>query len=407
MKPRNAYEREVVAINNTLKEDIAERDLNWAIKKFDNKDWGKEYRYYYPFSLTMQRKGIKITRAYRLYKKKVLGARFMYFVVEVIREYADVNSGRKAYCYKTRNGLAGWDGFSFQSDIELHESPKCDCYWEIDIMLQDSIETNRRQAYGKRVACVDINPSELARVIRQSPVAETMYKDGSRVFGWLLWGTHIKEKCRAYVIAKRHGFDVESNLALWLDMVNAIVVCGKDYRNPVFVAPKDLMATHDRFVTMYHNYQQRKQREQQERERLRRYEAIQQEIERNKQYEEAYIKARKRFFDMLLQDKDMEIRALRSIEEFKEEGMAMHHCVYSCRYWDLSGTHKYSLILSVRIGGERAETVEVNLHNYTIAQAYGKYDKFTEHHDRIVNFIKANMGVIKQYNRTRAVRKAA
>ena len=45
------------------------------------------------------------------------------------------------------------------------------------------------------------------------------------------------------------------------------------------------------------------------------------------------------------------VKVLQSVDEFYEEGKAMHHCVYTNAYYN----DENSLILSARIDGERIE----------------------------------------------------
>ena len=101
---------------------------------------------------------------------------------------------------------------------------------------------------------------------------------------------------------------------------------------------------------------------------------------------------------MVLTDGLIECRVLRDVKAFEEEGTAMQHCVFKCRYFE----KPYSLILSARIGEQRIETIEVDLSRYTIKQCYGYRDQFTMHHQRIVDLVNAQMETIKAYNRNRA-----
>ena len=55
------------------------------------------------------------------------------------------------------------------------------------------------------------------------------------------------------------------------------------------------------------------------------------------------------------------------MDEFYEEGKAMHHCVYTNAYYN----DENSLILSARIDGERIETVEVDLQTLKVVQSRG------------------------------------
>jgi hypothetical protein len=224
-----------------------------------------------------------------------------------------------------------------------------------------------------------------------NPVAETMYKEHNPMFVYLMYRTHLKDVCRAYTLAKRHGFVFdEYSIPLWLDMVEAIIYCKRDFHNPVYIAPKDLLATHDRFIRMMN-------RKKNEASLEREYKKIEKERNERKSLDELYIKERKRFFDMVLKSGSLEIRVLQSVDEFLEEANHMQHCVYKCRYWDLK-QHPKSLIMSATIGGYKCETIEVNLDTYKIAQCYGKHDQFTNYHNRIVDFVNKHMETIKAYN---------
>ena len=97
---------------------------------------------------------------------------------------------------------------------------------------------------------------------------------------------------------------------------------------------------------------------------------------------------------MVLTDGLIECRVLRDVKAFEEEGIAMQHCVFKCKYYE----KPYSLILSARIGEQRIETIEVDLTKYTIKQCYGKHDQFTMYHQRIVDLVNAQMDTIKAYN---------
>jgi hypothetical protein len=188
-------------------------------------------------------------------------------------------------------------------------------------------------------------------------------------------------------------------------MVRSICYCKKDYHNPVFIAPKgDLMTMHDKFVDMEFS-KRRKEREKRERRRQelrlqREYAEIRKQLEEDKTINEKYIKRRKRFYDMVLTDGLIECRVLRDIKAFEEEGTAMQHCVFKCKYYD----KPYSLILSARIGNERIETIEVDLTTYTIRQCYGKRDQFTMYHDRIRDLVNNQMDIIREYNKKRSTK---
>lgn len=384
MKPRNKYEKRVAELNATLSEDIAESNVQWV--KEACKGWDMSHFCYFTVHSNMRE--FMVRRLYRVYKFTDKSTDHFFFV-EIMREFYD--GERKLYFGKQRTMGHYYDCFLYNSPMELRGLWFNACDYQLYDLFDLSMVSVSEDNSCSRVKCVCSDPKELGRIICNNPVAETMYKKHNPMFGHLMYRTYLKETCRAYTIAKRHGFEFnEETIPLWLDMVYAIIVCKKDWHNPVYIAPEDLRATHDRFIRMM-------VRKQEQNKVAREYAKIQKEIERKKTINEQYVKRRKRFYDMVLSDGLVECQVLRDVEAFREEGLAMDHCVFKCRYFE----KPYSLILSARINNKRVETVEVDLSNYTIKQCYGKHDLFTMHHKRIVDLVNSQMDVIKAYNRNR------
>ena len=160
---------------------------------------------------------------------------------------------------------------------------------------------------------------------------------------------------------------------------------GCDLSNPHFVCPDNLMHTHDWAL---HARQALEAKRKSKAEHEKEIQRIKCAMDKN----EKYIKARSCFFDMNISDNLISCHVLQSVDEFYEEGTAMHHCVYANKYYDKPN----SLILSARINDKRIETVEVDLKQMKVVQCYGACDKFTLYHDRIVNLVNNNMNTIKQ-----------
>ena len=402
MKPRNKYEKRVAELNATLSEDIAVRDIEWVKKQ--------EFGYYrehsndtsFYFTLVTRLAEFQVKRLYRGYKFHDKHYDH-YFFVEIMREFSD--GGRKTYFGKQRSMGCYYDCFIYSSDMELRDNYRNYAGNSIDYLFETTWGEHP-QSKGKRVPCECIDPKELGRIIKNNPVAENLYKSKDKLFGCLLWRPYAKQVCRAITLAKRHGFEFNDTTSpIWFDMVRSICYCKKDYHNPVFIAPKgDLMTMHDKFVNMEFS-KRRKEKEKRERRRQelrlqREYAEIRKQLEEDKTINEKYIKRRKRFYDMVLTDGLIECRVLRDIKAFEEEGTAMQHCVFKCRYYN----KPYSLILSARIGDARIETIEVDLTTYTIKQCYGKRDHFTMYHNRIKDLVNAQMDIIREYNKKRSTK---
>ena len=398
MKPRNKYERRVAELNATLSEDIAVSNVEWvkeACKKWD-------MRYYCYFTIHSNMCEFMVRRLYRVYKFHDKSTDHFFFV-EILREFSD--GERKTYFGKQRTMGCYYDCFIYSSDIELRGVYNNYCGYNISQLFELSLDSRSEDYSCGRIACDKVDPKQLGRVIRNNPVAENLYKSHDPLFGYLLWNSYPKEICRAITIAKRHGFVFnERTTSIWFDMVRALIYLKKDWHNPFFVAPADLMDTHDKYVKMM--YRKKRQAEEEQRRRKeelriqREVEALKAELEKNEKANEAYIKRRKRFYDMVLTDGLIQCTVLRDVKAFEEEGEAMKHCVFRCKYYE----KPYSLILSARINDKRIETIEVDLSSFTIKQCYGKHDQFTMYHDRIKELVNSQMDTIKSYNRRRTNR---
>ena len=165
---------------------------------------------------------------------------------------------------------------------------------------------------------------------------------------------------------------------MWCDMIDLLQHFGKDTNNPKYVCPSDLKAEHDKLV--------RKRTRQREKEQLeeRRKEA--------KRHEDEYRRLKGKFFGIIITDGTLNIRVLESVAEFAEEGTAMHHCVWSNKYF----LKENSLILSATIDGVRIETIEVSLKTFKVVQSRGVCNSNTEYHDRIVALVDSNMNLIRK-----------
>lgn len=97
-----------------------------------------------------------------------------------------------------------------------------------------------------------------------------------------------------------------------------------------------------------------RQRVREERDRTRRriireQEAERRKLERMQENERIYAEMKGRYLDLVFSDGVLRIQVLQSVQEFYEEGKAMHHCVFTNDYFKKED----SLVFSARIGDER------------------------------------------------------
>ena len=168
---------------------------------------------------------------------------------------------------------------------------------------------------------------------------------------------------------------------MWFDYLNLLERYHKDLRNAYYVCPKNLKKAHDLYVA-------KKRRDE---EKARREREIQHLLEL-KDAAQKYIEEKSKFFDLKLSDGIIVVVPLKNIEEFKQEGDIMHHCVFANEYFK----KKDALILSARIGKKHIETIEINLTTLSIVQSRGACNQNTEYHDRIIGLVKKNINLIRQ-----------
>ena len=98
-----------------------------------------------------------------------------------------------------------------------------------------------------------------------------------------------------------------------------------------------------------------------------------------------------RFFGIDLTDGKIHVRVLESIEQFRQEGEAMHHCVFTNEYYRRDD----SLILSATMDGKRLETVEVSLSRLKVAQSRGVCNEDSPYHKQIIKLVQHNIHLIE------------
>ena len=100
---------------------------------------------------------------------------------------------------------------------------------------------------------------------------------------------------------------------------------------------------------------------------------------------------KRQFLNLVLTDGLIIVKVLQSVDEFYEEGKAMHHCVFTNEYYRRDD----SLILSASIDGQRLETVEVSLSRLEVAQSRGVCNKDSPYHKQIIKLVQHNMHLIE------------
>ena len=181
----------------------------------------------------------------------------------------------------------------------------------------------------------------------------------------------------AVKIAIRNEYKI-TDCSMWCDYIDLLSYFDKDINNPHYACPVDLKSSHDILV--------RKKNDHLEKERL---EEQRRKIEES---EKEFKQSKSKFFGIEFTDGEIKIRTLDSVNEFWQEGTALHHCVFSNAYYQKED----SLILSATVNGVRIETVEVSLTSFNVIQSRGLCNGNTEYHDRIVKLVNENRNLIRR-----------
>ena len=248
----------------------------------------------------------------------------------------------------------------------------------------------------------DINPRELLNGLIHNPRVETLFKAGQyNLLSYLLDNNiDIEKRWPYYKICMRNHYIIK-DAQMWHDHVCLLEdehekMVDRDPHalcNAKYLCPADLMAAHQVYIDRQNV---RLERQRVERKRLDGM-SVEDLI---KEFDKKYLKDKQAFLDLEFSTPDgLKAKVLPDVNAFLEEGKAMHHCVFTGRYF----AKKDTLVLSVTKEDQRVETVDVELKGFTINQAYGACNNVTPLHKDVLNLVNSHMDEIRK--RARKARK--
>lgn len=224
-----------------------------------------------------------------------------------------------------------------------------------------------------------IAPFDLFRSILTDSKAETLLKAGQYSLLKYLVNSQSERVANYWAsvrIAIRNGYMIEDG-SIWCDYIEQLNFFGKDTNSPKYVCPDNLHQQHDLYTK-----RRRAHNERLELERKR---------QKARENEEMFKELKGKFFGIAFTDGTIQVRVLESVDEYMEEGKAMHHCVFDGSYF----LRAESLVLSATIDGKRIETVEISLKTLKVVQSRGVCNKNTEYHNRIIKLVNKNIRQIR------------
>ena len=424
MKPRNRFEKAVLAESKSLC-PITKTQSKWAFRKCIDHfayrlpkgrttcmDCGHSWimekpAYTCPCPHCRARLQVRETFQRKLLQKQyftVLTVCGEYQILRMFLLVVGMEKGCKAQTHTIEIGQYWWnaqgrktvvtvqrtlgryvDTFSFYTPMAIRNDNEAYRYVSCAPIYPKFKATDILHRNGFKDDLYKIAPTDLIPALLIDSRAETLMKaeriEHLRYF--LSKAGAFDAYWQPYKIAVRNGYEI-TDISLWCDYVDMLRRLNKDIHNPKYLCPTDLKAEHDRRET-----ELRRQREKEEIERKRK-----KAMEDEKRFQELKSK----FFGIRFTDGTIQVHVLESVRAYLEEGVSMHHCVFSNAYY----LKEDSLILSATIEGKRIETIEVSLKTLEVVQSRGVCNKNTEYHEQIVNLVNANRKLIRQRMRATA-----
>lgn len=315
-----------------------------------------------------------------------------YFFSEVVQEWISEDGKRTIMAKPMNMGSCGWihsEPLSIKneygSSYYYYSGAKYNIYGEVypTVNLLPILKKYglRNNFFGSipskliRALLQGCNDIELCIKTKQISMLQHLMKNGSY---------QIKYK-PSFNICNRNNYIIK-DASIWTDYIDLLSYFGKDLRNAHYVCPKNLNKEHDILMKKKQKIEARLRVE-------RDREAAVRVAIRKKEDILKFYREKMKFFGIEIKEGDIIIQPLESITQFYLEAKAMHHCVFSNRYYGVTNC----LILSARDAqGNRLETIEVNLNTFEIIQSRAVCNKTSEYHDRILNLVKKNMNLIRQ-----------
>lgn len=228
---------------------------------------------------------------------------------------------------------------------------------------------------------------DVCRTLLGSSVAETLLKAKQyALFRALVSegkGNRVEKFWPSVKIALRHGmkYRTQEDISLWLDYLSGLEQEHRDMRSPKWLLPEDLNRAHQSQIERMRAASERKRRLAQ--------------LEEDRRFDEELRKRIGIVAGFVLTDGDIEISPLKTVNDFYCEGNALHHCVFAMGYYK----RKDCLILGAKVNGERAETIEVSLKDFSVSQCRGRNNMDSPYHKRIMSLMSSNLGRLRDVYR--------
>lgn len=308
-----------------------------------------------------------------------------YFIDEVCQQWITSDNKEIVIAKAMNMGCRGW---IHTTDMSLKQSGNIyyQHSYDIDGYVYPKVNVLpilRRN--GLRTSFHGVTPAVLIRgLLGENKYAEMLIK--TRQYAMLEFYMCRGGLSHPWVvnICNRNGYIIKDG-SMYDDYLRLLDYFHLDTHNAHYVCPKNLKKEHDKLVEKKRKIEAKIRAEQERKERIERMFRMKQDIL-------SFIKRIQPFLGMEIKDEGIVIRPLESVTQFYQEGKAMHHCVYQNEYY----RRKDCLILTAQKNGKRLETVEVNLKTFKIIQSRAVCNGTSDYHDKIIELVNRNMGLIRR-----------
>lgn len=322
--------------------------------------------------------GFQVIRYFYIDVYRKAGEQARYSCSEVVQRWLSPN-GKEAIVARLRGmSIMYYDLWNFGSKLEIRPYHRAHDIEPIRFYPRQRViaEISRNGFTGD---FYDIHPLALFRSILTDNKAETLLKAGQYSLLKYLVGSQSETVANSWAsvrICIRNGYTIEDG-SMWCDYINQLNFFGKDTNSPKYVCPDNLHGQHDLYMKKRRAYNERQE--------------LEKKRQRARENEARFKELKGKFFGIAFTDGTIQVRVLESVDEFMEEGRAMHHCVFDGSYF----LRAESLVFSATIDGKRIETVEISLKTFKVVQSRGVCNQNTEHHSRIIKLVNRNMKQIR------------
>lgn len=361
---------------------------------------------------------IQLVRYVRVERKVQYGKQTVPYAWEVERIMYAPNGERKVWERPVQFMCYVWDAFVKYSPMTLRRevSPnsmnyganmrKNLCVWDYEIksltkQWQYKDVSGLMDKYGYNTSCIRVIAYPIAETMLscyQTPLFDHLVRTRSRL---------PKGGEAAVKICIRHKYRIDDP-SLWLDTLYMLMYLHMDIHNPKYVCPDDLHAMHDTILKRYQRVKDIRTARMMEAMAARLRDRDAKHAKEVAELVQHYPEHMGKLLTIELDSNNLTIRPLQSVDEFKDEGKHMHHCVYACEYWNYK-SHPNTLILSAKDGeSKRLATIEYDMANNAIVQCRAACNAVPERDKEIRQLITDNKAVFVKLERaTRKAKKAA